>query len=931
MHSEYYEYIEITNDYVRKRAVIDALYSITSNDLVDVLLEAVKAAHARFNVRKENFWEDLFLPTNRDPIKVERGRTCPHICPPDPYLELDSQAWLKYLLFGAQRMKDGERVTDSKSFFRYMKISFEDNAIKDKKFKDALSRMIGYRNTLFAHNNPAAFQNATFDEISKCFEDLCTLLRPMCVKEWTYQTKAVQTYNKLLSNYYAALGDTEYTVSKIMIHSGIPAADDASVKELLREAGLRVNGDSVTLSYNPTNFVDALAHVWTTGYSLERKAALLKTYLPIYEDEVVNALVKNTYEIENLSDIALDELVDEGDAKAQHEKASRLMKQTGDNVDERREEARRLFNAASDAGLPESQSMMAWYLMRENDPESVEKARELLAEASLKKDPQAYYLLGEAYLLGKSVEKNDEKAYGMFCESAKLGYGPAKADKARCELYGIGTEKNELAFDTLKALAKQEPVAGAYLGWYYYTAGDFAKAIEWGKIAAEQNQRLAQYMLGLCYYFGTGVTEDYNKAFELFSEAANKKHSGAQCMLGMCYLDGNGTEQDCKTAVELFEKSAEQGNMRGQYMLGWCYHQGNGVEKNHEVAFEWFEKAASQSFGEAQYRLGMCYLLGEGVEKDSKAAFEWFRKSEEQGSTSGQYRLGMCYYKGDGVAKNYDVAFDYFDKAASKNDRQAQYMLGICYCYGNGTAANYYKAVNIFSDLVEQNHAGAIYELARCYYIGCGVDTNYEKAFELFTKADELGNSQGTVGVGLCYYNARGVANDDIKAFDCFRRAAKNDNIKAHFMLGMCYSSGRAVVRNYVQAVWHLEKAAPSDKNAAELLIDIYTDKGKMYDEAKAVAWSNRTDAGHMKVAEMYVRKLNGVVYGESNLSYKTAMHWLEKAKAKGDADAESVIKSLKKGLKSTPFEIDINAFKNSPFDLSNLTKSGIKIVYPDE
>ena len=937
MHSEYYEFIDLSNDESRKDACINALKHILSSEFVKVMHEAVRASHGNFNVTKESFWRDIFLPTNGGFIREAPRQGNPNRCPTDPYKKLDSQAWIKYLTFGNQRARNRINVTDSRTFFKYFDIDIKDDdqfsingkfEIADSHYSKALHVVRGCRNTLFAHENPDAFAQTTFKDIFSCLENMCMLLRPLCKKEWAYQSESVRVYNKLISDFYTALGDTEYTVSKIMINAGIPSSETDAVKELLIETGLTISGDKVTLRGNITVIVDALSRIWLSTYSLEGKASLLRMYLPNFESDTVNALLSKTYAMEQLSESALNELADSGIAKAQHEKARRLLNLKDDNGQENRKEAYRLFNAAAEAGLPESQSQLAHYLLRENDPKGFDKARELLVSAIDRDDPHAYFVLGEAYLVGRGVEKDEKKAYEMFCRGAELGDGEAKSDKARCELYGIGTKKNELALSSLKMLSKTEPSACTYLGWYYYRLNEFDIAVDFARKAADKGNASAQYMLGQCYYYGEGVDEDDLKAVEWFEKASELGNSGAKVMLGQCYYNADGVDKDYDIAFRLFEEAANRGNDVAMYMLGECYYYGNGVDEDVSKAIECYKRSAEQGYPSAQYALGRAYYDGDGVEENDALAVEWFNKASEQGYARAHYMLGKCYYYGDGVERDYEKAAKLFAEGAESGNAPALFMLGNCYYNGEGVKKNYLKAFELFSESAEQEYDLSYYRLGQCCYFGRGTVQSYESAFDWFKKADEAGNSDGTVGVGLCYYDGRGVEKDDIKAFSCFKKASENDNTNALYMLGVCYYYGRGVITNYAVAAELFEKVADIDKKAARLLIDIYTDKTKLLNEKKAVSLSERTNEGSLKVGLMYASKLEGVFYYDKNLDYLNAVKWLEKARAQGEDKAQEHIDKLKRGAKSSPFGEDIAKMMMS---MNSPLSSKIKVVFPDE
>ncbi|MBP3407834.1 MAG: sel1 repeat family protein [Bacteroidaceae bacterium] len=48
---------------------------------------------------------------------------------------------------------------------------------------------------------------------------------------------------------------------------------------------------------------------------------------------------------------------------------------------------------------------------------------------------------------------------------------------------------------------------------------DYAKAVEWFTLAAEQDYPESQYYLGVCYYNGQGVAENRSKGVRLLRKA----------------------------------------------------------------------------------------------------------------------------------------------------------------------------------------------------------------------------------------------------------------------------------------------------------------------------------------------------------------------------------------------------------------------------
>jgi hypothetical protein len=76
--------------------------------------------------------------------------------------------------------------------------------------------------------------------------------------------------------------------------------------------------------------------------------------------------------------------------------------------------------------------------------------------------------------------------------------------------------------------------------------------------------------LGLAYVKGDGVPKDYRRAVQYFRLAAdNQRHMGRN-NLGFCYLAGRGVEQDLKTAIYHFQIAARQGSSIAEKTLSFC-------------------------------------------------------------------------------------------------------------------------------------------------------------------------------------------------------------------------------------------------------------------------------------------------------------------------------------------------------------------------
>jgi hypothetical protein len=100
-----------------------------------------------------------------------------------------------------------------------------------------------------------------------------------------------------------------------------------------------------------------------------------------------------------------------------------------------------------------------------------------------------------------------------------------------------------------KSAGKGDADAQYELGMRYFTGArnrppDFAEALKWIHLAADQGNAKAQDRLGLMYYQGRGVPRDYNEAARWYLLAAQAGNEHAQRELAEMYHEGQGVPRD---------------------------------------------------------------------------------------------------------------------------------------------------------------------------------------------------------------------------------------------------------------------------------------------------------------------------------------------------------------------------------------------------
>ena len=74
-------------------------------------------------------------------------------------------------------------------------------------------------------------------------------------------------------------------------------------------------------------------------------------------------------------------------------------------------------------------------------------------------------------------------------------------------------------------------------------------------------------MVGKCYDDGIGVEQDYAEAMKWFRIAADEDDYDAQFEIGKCYHEGKGVEKDMAEAVKWYRLAADQGSPRAEEAL----------------------------------------------------------------------------------------------------------------------------------------------------------------------------------------------------------------------------------------------------------------------------------------------------------------------------------------------------------------------------
>ena len=119
-------------------------------------------------------------------------------------------------------------------------------------------------------------------------------------------------------------------------------------------------------------------------------------------------------------------------------------------------------------------------------------------------------------------------------------------------------------------------------------ASAIAALVVW--VLATAAPALADYETGIRYY----ESKRYLDAIHEFTALAERGHGGSEFMIGVMYFYGSGVPKDTGIAAVWFHKSALKGHPPAQLAFGSIHIRGVGVEQNLTNAYMWLT-LASQS------------------------------------------------------------------------------------------------------------------------------------------------------------------------------------------------------------------------------------------------------------------------------------------------------------------------------------------------
>ncbi|WP_083384313.1 MULTISPECIES: tetratricopeptide repeat protein [Cupriavidus] len=158
-----------------------------------------------------------------------------------------------------------------------------------------------------------------------------------------------------------------------------------------------------------------------------------------------------------------------------------------------------------------------------------------LGAAALAGHLDAQALLGQWFLAGRGLARDEARAFAWFKHAAHAGHAGAANLAGRCYENGWGTPQDAHA------------------------------AARWYQLAAERGSDWGMYNLATALTLGRGVAPERAQALDWYRRAAALGHAKSLNIIGGFYEDGWEVERDLAQAAEHYRRAAEGGDFRGQF------------------------------------------------------------------------------------------------------------------------------------------------------------------------------------------------------------------------------------------------------------------------------------------------------------------------------------------------------------------------------
>ena len=250
--------------------------------------------------------------------------------------------------------------------------------------------------------------------------------------------------------------------------------------------------------------------------------------------------------------------------------------------------------------------------------------------------------LGAAYLTGRGVPQDEERALYWYKKAANSGDAGAQKQIGQFLQEGIGVPR-----DPAQAVR-----------W-------FQRAVAGGLISAKVN-------LGAAFLTGEGVSKDSIQAQNLFRQAYAQGSGLAACYLGDMYFHGIGVERDEASGTRWYEAGVKLRDPGAEFQLALVLWHRQKNANDQKRAVELLRQSAAGGFVIAKQELGVVLVKRPEFAVSPKEALTLLEEAAESGEWKSSLTLGLMSRDGIGMPVNLKAAYYHYRIAALQGGEQAR-------------------------------------------------------------------------------------------------------------------------------------------------------------------------------------------------------------------------------------------------------------------
>ncbi|CAN5347284.1 peptidoglycan-binding protein [soil metagenome] len=153
--------------------------------------------------------------------------------------------------------------------------------------------------------------------------------------------------------------------------------------------------------------------------------------------------------------------------------------------------------------------------------------------------------------------------------------------------------------------------------------------------------------------------------------AAEQGDPEAQFIVAGRFLEGRGVLKDERRAADLYQSAAAKGLAPAQYRIGTLFERGRGVPQDNVMARTWYERAAALGNVKSMHNAAVIYAGNEAGKPDYVKAAALFTEAAEYNLKDSQFNLAVLYERGLGVKQSMADALFWYSIAAGQDDADA--------------------------------------------------------------------------------------------------------------------------------------------------------------------------------------------------------------------------------------------------------------------